>query len=153
MNARDVMTKEVVSVSPETPTRQIAKLLLDKGISAVPVVDAAGAPIGMVSEGDLIGRTGADRDARRDWWLSLLAEGENLSPEFLGQLRTKERIARDVMATPIVSIGEDAEISDIARLLAAHRIKRVPVVRDGHMVGIVSRADLLRTLAAAPAAA
>ena len=79
MNARDVMTTEVVSVRLDTSTREIAQLLLDKGISGVPVVDASGAPIGMVSEGDLIGRNGAEREARRDWWLALLAEGEDLS--------------------------------------------------------------------------
>ena len=147
MNARDVMTTRVVSVTPDTPTHEIARLLLDNGISAVPVVDANGAPIGMVSEGDLIGRNDADRAARRDWWLAMLAEGESLSSEFLGQLRALQRSARDVMTAPIVSIGEDADITEIARLLEAHRIKRVPIVRDGHMVGIVSRADLLRALA------
>jgi CBS domain-containing protein len=147
MNARDVMTTEVVSVSPDTPTHEIARILLEKGISAVPVIDGSGAPIGMVSEGDLIGRDGPDREARRDWWLAMLAEGENLSPEFLGQLRAPQRTARDVMVAPIVSIGEETEIGEIARLLAAHRIKRVPVVRDGRVVGIVSRADLLHALA------
>jgi len=75
MNARDIMTTEVVSISPETPTNKVAQLLDEKGISAVPVVDDAGAPIGMVSEGDLIGRNEAEREARRDWWLTLLAEG------------------------------------------------------------------------------
>ncbi len=148
MNARDIMTTEVVSAGPDTTTGEVARLLLDNGISAVPVVDGAGAPIGMVSEGDLIGRNDTDREARRDWWLAMLAEGEDLSPEFLGQLRTKERSARDVMAAPVVTISEETEVGEIARLLAAHRIKRVPVVRDGRLVGIVSRADLLRTLAA-----
>jgi hypothetical protein len=101
----------------------------------------------MVSEGDLIGRNDRDREARRDWWLAMLAEGENLNPDFLGQLRSQERTARDVMAAPIVSVGEETEIREVARLLAAHRVKRVPVVRDGRIVGIVSRADLLRALA------
>jgi CBS domain-containing protein len=67
MNARDIMTTEVVSISPETPTNKVAQRLGEKGISAVPVVDDAGAPIGMVSEGDLIGRNEAEREARRDW--------------------------------------------------------------------------------------
>ncbi len=151
--AREIMTTEIVSVGPETPTRDIARLLLDKGISAVPVVDRDGAPVGMVSEGDLIGRDDHDREARRDWWLTLLAEGEALSPEFLGHLRTDGRSARDVMAKPVVTVAEEAEVGEIARLLAAHRIKRVPVVRDGRVVGIVSRADLLRTLAAEPRSA
>jgi CBS domain-containing protein len=146
-SARDVMTTEIVSVSPETSIQAIAQLLVDKGISAVPVVDRHGALLGMVSEGDLIGRDDRAREARRDWWLTLLAEGEALSPEFLNHMRSAGRTARNVMTTPVVTVEESAEVSEIARLLAAHRIKRVPVVRDGRVVGIVSRADLLRTLA------
>jgi CBS domain-containing protein len=147
MNARDVMTCDVVSVSPDTPTGDIARLLLDKGISAVPVADSTGAPMGMVSEGDLIGRTETDRDARHDWWLTLLAEGETLNSDFLASLRARERTAGDVMAKPVITVGEDTEVGEIARLLADYRIKRVPVVRDGRIVGIVSRADLLGALA------
>jgi CBS domain-containing protein len=149
MNARDIMTTEVVSISPETPTSKVAELLGKKGISAVPVVDSAGAPIGMVSEGDLIGRDEAEREARRDWWLTLLAEGEMLNPDFLAGLRSPERVARDAMSAPVVTIGEETDINEIARLLTAYRIKRVPVVSDGRIVGIVSRADLVRALAAA----
>lgn len=148
MIARDVMTTAVVSVRPDTPTQKVAGLLRDKGISAVPVVDSSGAPIGMVSEGDLIGRDESDREARRDWWLSLLAEGEALSPDFLASLRPGKRSARDIMAAPVIAVGEDTDVTEIARLLLAHRIKRVPVVRDGRIVGIVSRADLVRALAA-----
>jgi CBS domain-containing protein len=153
MNARDIMTTEVVSVSPETPARKIAELLGKKGISAVPVVDSAGAPIGMVSEGDLIGRDETEREARRDWWLTLLAEGEALNPDFLAALRSPERVARDVMSAPVVTVGEETDINEIAQLLTAYRIKRVPVVRDGRIVGIVSRADLVRALAAEPSPA
>jgi CBS domain-containing protein len=148
MKARDVMTDAVVSVRPDTPASQVARLLLDKGISAVPVIDSDGAPIGMVSEGDLIGRDETAREARRDWWLQLLAEGETLSAEFLASLRSPERTAGDVMSAPLVTVGEETDVGEIARLLAAHRIKRVPVVRDDRIIGIVSRADLLRALAA-----
>jgi CBS domain-containing protein len=124
-SARDIMTTEIVSVGADTPTQEIARLLLDKGISAVPVIDCSGAPIGMVSEGDLIGRNVADPEARRDWWLALLAEGEPLSPEFLDQLRRMGRTARDVMAAPVVTVEEQTGVSEIARMLAAYRIKRV----------------------------
>jgi CBS domain-containing protein len=144
MQAREFMTKDVVSVSPDTSTREIARLLLANGISAVPVVDRSGMAIGMVSEGDLLGRGEADRQARRDWWLTLLAEGETLHPEFLASFRNTQLTARDVMAAPVVRITETAEASEIARLLQEYRIKRVPVVRYGRVVGIVSRADLLR---------
>ena len=148
MKAREVMTAAVVSVGPDTPMCEVAKLLRDHGISALPVVDAEGAPIGMVSEGDLIGRDEADREARRDWWLTLLAEGGTLNADFVASLRAPERTARDIMAAPVVAVGEETEVCEIARLLAAHRIKRVPVLRDGRIVGIVSRADLVRMLAA-----
>ena len=148
IHARDIMTTEIVSVSPDTSTREIARLLLEKRISAVPVVDGNGVPIGMVSEGDLIGREEPDRVARRDWWLSMLAEGEALSPEFLSYVHSVQRKARDVMTSPVVSVEENSEIGDIARLLENHRIKRVPVVRDRRVVGIVSRADLLHAVAA-----
>lgn len=153
ITARDVMTSEVAAVGPDTSTRDIARLLLKKGISAVPVVEARGLPVGMVSEGDLLGRSRQDREARRDWWLALLAEGEALSPDFLEQLHKPEAKARDVMVSPVVTVTEETGVDEIARLLAAHGIKRVPVVRDGHLVGIVSRADLLRALAAATFAA
>jgi CBS domain-containing protein len=153
MKARDVMTANVVSVGPETPIREIAKILLDKGISAVPVVGDTGAPLGMVSEGDLIGRADLEREARRDWWLGLLAEGTELNAKFLAQL-SPEHVARDVMSAPLITVGEDTDVGEIAKLLAAYHIKRVPVVRNGRITGIVSRADLLRALAAteAPAA-
>jgi CBS domain-containing protein len=148
MKARDVMTSSVVSVGPDTPMREIAKLLRDHGISAVPVVDGAGAPRGMVSEGDLIGRDETSSNARRDWWLTLLAEGETtLNADFTASLRNPERRASEIMAAPVITVGEETETNEIARLLLAHRIKRVPVLRNGRIVGIVSRADLVRALA------
>jgi CBS domain-containing protein len=147
MKAQDVMTTTVVSVGPGQGTREVARILRDKGISAVPVVDDDGRPLGMVSEGDLIGRDEGDREGRRDWWLNLLAEGEPLHPDFLKSLRLPDRLARDVMVRPVITVGEQTNVGEIARLLIAHRIKRVPVVRDGRIVGIVSRADLVQALA------
>src|SRR5215831_12911276 len=102
MKAKDVMTTEVVSVTPDTPTRIVASLLNSRGISAAPVIDAAGALVGMVSEGDLIGRNDSDRRARRDWWLTLLAEGEELHPNFLATLREPTQAVREVMSSPVV---------------------------------------------------
>jgi CBS domain-containing protein len=147
MNARDIMTGEVVSVGLDTPTREIARLLLDKGISAVPVIDADGAPVGMVGEGELFARDEAARATGRAWWLEMLAKDETPSSEFLGRLRAADRKAKDVMTAPVVTVGEDTEIREVARLLATQDIRRVPVVRDGRVVGIVSRGDLLRALA------
>jgi CBS domain-containing protein len=132
VNARDVMTREVVSVAPDTPVRKIAALLAKKGISAVPVVDCRDAPIGIVSEGDLIGRREAEREARQDWWLTTLAEGEAVNPEFLASLRLNYPTARDVMSAPVITVGEETSLAEIARLLTTHCIKRVPVVRWQH---------------------
>jgi len=147
MQARELMTADVATVAPEAGRQEIAQLLIRRGISAVPVVDRRGVPIGMVSEGDLIGRTEPARKQRRDWWLAMLAEGETLSEEYVASLGGKEANARDLMSAPVITVEEHTEAEEIARLLASYRIKRVPVLRDGLIVGIVSRADLLRALA------
>jgi len=146
MKAHDIMSKPVVSVHPDTPLRKIARLLLDKGISAVPVVDDNGAPIGMVSESDLIRPEQAAREAWRQSWLEIFAEGEPLAPELLAWLQSQNNSARAVMSAPVITVSEDTELTEIARVLVTHRIKRVPVVRDGRVAGIVARDDLLRTL-------
>ena len=150
MNAFNVMNPNVVSVGPDVSINQIARTLVENGISAVPVVDESGAPVGMVSEGDLIPRRELQREARRDWWLDLLAEGEALSPDFLASLKARNQKATDVMTCPVVTVHPDTNVTEIAQLLATHRIKRVPVVQDGRVVGIVSRADLLRAFAEHP---
>lgn len=147
MKARDVMSKPVISVHPDTPLREVARLLLDKEISAVPVVDNNGTPIGMVSEGDLIRPDRAAREAWRQSWLEIFAEGEPLAPELLAWLQSQTHNARAVMSAPAVTVTEDTELGEIARVLITHRIKRVPVVRDGRVTGIVARDDLLRALA------
>jgi len=144
MQARDVMNSGVISVGPDTSVADIARLLVHNGISAVPVLDSTGAPLGIVSEGDLTGAKLRDRERRRDWWLEMLAEGTALSPLFIesvGMVR-----ARDVMVTPVITVDEHTPVEEIAELLERHRIKRVPVLRDGKVVGIVSRANLLRTV-------
>jgi CBS domain-containing protein len=151
MNARDIMSKPVVSVHPDTPLREIARLLLDKGISAVPVVDDRGAPIGMVSEGDLIRPERAAREAWRQSWLEIFAEGEPLAPELLAWLESQNHTARAVMSEPVVTVREDTELGELAHVLVTRRIKRVPVVRDGRITGIIAREDLLRAMASSKA--
>ena len=151
MNARDVMSKPVVTVRPDTLTREIARLLLDKGISAVPVVDDNGTPIGMVSEGDLIHPKRVEREARLQSWLEVFAEGEPLAPELLAWLQSQNNSARAVMSAPAITVCEDTELREIARVFVTHRIKRVPVVRDGRVTGIVARGDLLRAMASSKA--
>ena len=144
MIARDIMTRDVVAVPPNTPVPHIARLLVDHQISAVPVVDETGAPLGIVSEGDLIGRR--EPDARRDWWLALLAEGEKPGPDLLEKVEEPKLIARDVMSAPVVMVSEETDVTEIVRILSSYLIKRVPVVNNRRLVGVVSRADILRAI-------
>jgi CBS domain-containing protein len=147
MHAADVMTTDVISTTADTPVREVARTLLAHGISAMPVVDADGAPIGMVSEGDLVSRDELERVERRDWWLKLVADDTAPESGFLARLRAPDRTAGDVMSAPVITVSEDVELTEVARLLAQQHIKRVPVMQQGRIVGIVSRADLLGALA------
>jgi CBS domain-containing protein len=147
ITAADIMTREVVAVRPETSTRAIATLLFQHGISAVPVIDEADAVIGIVSEGDLLPRNESEREARADWWLRMLAEGEELNPDFVAHVEHPERTARHIMSAPVVTVPDTADIVEVAEVLSANRIKRAPVLRDGRVVGIISRADLIKAVA------
>lgn len=143
MQAADVMVKEVVTVAPDTRVEDIADTLITHHISAVPVVDAAGAVVGIVSEGDLMRRTETGTEPRRSWWLRLLTANEVLEKEFI---KAHARRAAELMSRPVISVAPDTPLGDIAALLERRRIKRVPVVDNGRLVGIVSRADLVNAL-------
>jgi CBS domain-containing protein len=145
MLAKDVMTTAVVTVLPGTEVREIAALFLERRISAVPVVDAQGQLRGIVSEGDLLNRPEAGTQHRRSWWLRLFSGPDDQAREYL---RVHGRRAEDVMSEKVVTVPEDMPLAKIASLLERHRIKRVPVMRDGKLVGLVSRANLLQGLAA-----
>ena len=114
-------------------------------ISGVPVVEADGRLIGIVTEGDLIAAH-ASADQGESWWLAMLAEGADLAPDYLEFLRAQRDAVRGVMKTDLVTVGEEDRTGDIARLMVSKGINRVPVVKDGHLVGIVTRADLVRAL-------
>jgi CBS domain-containing protein len=146
MQAQDVMTTKVVAVAPDTPITEIAKLLLERQISAVPVVSDDRQLLGIVSEGDLTHGLGQE-GAKRSWWLDLLASPQTRAEAYL---KGQGRLAWDVMTRSVISVTPDTPLPEIARLLEARRIKRVPVLRDGELVGIVSRADLLRGFALQP---
>ncbi len=148
MQARDIMTEHVITVGPDTSVREIATLLLDRHISAVPVVDETGALAGIVSEGDLIHRGEIGTEARgRSWWLRLFDDSTELAERYSKAHGAK---ARDVMTRDVVSVDESTSLADIAELLETRHIKRVPVARDGKPVGIVSRANFVGALAASP---
>jgi CBS domain-containing protein len=147
MLAREIMTSDVAYVTANAGVADIARLLVERGVSAVPVVDADLRPIGMVSESDLIASDELRRDERRQWWLAQLAEGQPLDPEFLATISADGRTAHDLMTTPVVCVSETAEVAEIAQLIEQHKFKRTPVLREGKLVGIVSRADLVRAIA------
>lgn len=147
MRASDVMTTRVITVTPDTAIHTVARLLADNRISGLPVVDGNDAVIGIVSEGDLLHRTEIGTGLpRRAWWLELLSSTRDLA-----QAYTKEhaRTVKDVMTAHVISVTEETPLDEIAELLERRRIKRVPVIRDGKLAGIVSRANLIRALASA----
>ena len=143
MQARDVMRSQVVTVGPRTHVRDIAKLLLERRISAVPVVDDGGRPLGIVSEGDLMRRPESGTERHPSWWLRLFSSPDDKPIEYI---KSHGAHAEDVMTRDLVSVSEEASLEEVANLLEKHHIKRVPVLRDSGLVGIVSRADLLRGL-------
>lgn len=148
MKAREIMTRDVRTVGPDTTVTEIAKILLEQRISGVPVVED-GLIIGIVSEGDLIHRReiGADRRGG-SWWLKLF-KGEHSTVDFI---KIHGLTARDVMTRPAVTVGEETPLNEIADLFEARQIKRVPVEKDGRLVGIVCRANFLQALADSVAA-
>jgi len=147
MQASDIMTKKVVTVTPDTQISDIAKLMIKNHISAVPVVDPDGAVVGLVSEGDLMRRVEGAAQARQSWWLSLIAAPTSELKDFV---IVHGRFAHDVMTRNVKTIPPDMPIGEIAVLLEKNHIKRVPVIDDGRLVGIVSRANLLQGLVSAP---
>ncbi len=150
MPVKDVMTSDVVTVSPETPVRDIAGLLVDRRISAVPVVTGDGRLIGIVSEADLLQRAETGTERERPWWLDLFVDPDARAEAFL---KAHGRTAREVMVEALAVVTPETPLDVAARLMHERRVKRLPVVVDGQLVGILARADLVRGLAATPAPA
>ena len=154
MRAIDVMTTNVISVDPDTSVAALAKLLCEHGIGGVPVVDKDDRLVGIVSEGDLLHRVEIGTEQRpshrkarrRSWWLDAVASNRELARDYV---KSHAKTVKDIMTHDVVSISDTTELADVAILLETKRIKRVPVVRDGRLVGIVSRANLVRALATA----
>ena len=144
MKARDVMTAGLASVGPATTVAEIAHLLLERAIGAVPVLGPDGAPLGVVSESDLVARPELETDARPAWWLLLLRDPQRQAADFV---RSHGRVAADVMTPGVVCVHPDSPLGDVAALMAERRIRRVYVAEGGRLLGVITRADLLRALA------
>jgi CBS domain-containing protein len=144
MRAMDVMTTKVITVDEKATVPEAARLLAEHGISAVPVIDKDERVIGIVSEGDLLHRAETGTERCRSWWLDMMSSTNKLAGEYIKSHSGK---VKDVMTRDVLSVTEETSVADIAVLLETKRIKRVPVLRDGKLVGIVSRANLVRALA------
>jgi CBS domain-containing protein len=148
MRACDVMMTPVTTVSPDMTVQEAAKILVKERISGAPVIDSFGRLVGMLSEGDLIRRVELDTEdsGYRSWWLGLFFSNRDAAD----YVKSHGHVVRDVMTEEVVTVEETTSLKAIAKTLETRRIKRVPVVRSGQLVGIVSRANLVQALASAP---
>ena len=150
LTARDLMTPDVVTVPPDSPVIAVARLLSERGISAVPVLDARGRLLGIVTEADLIRRLAGEADRPAGWLRGLFADPAAQADRYA---RTHGITASDVMTERVVTVDETATAAEVAHLMEDKGVRRVLVMREGRLRGLVSRADLLRALVAPPQAA
>lgn len=144
LKAEDIMFTGVISATPDHTVQDAARLMLENGVSALPVIEASGKLVGIVSESDLMRHVEAGTDHHRSWWLRSLMGPEGLAHEYV---RENARRIADVMTKTVVTAAPDTPARKLADLLERNGIKRVPIVKDGKVIGIVSRANLLRALA------
>jgi len=143
----DIMTAPAICAAPETTIAQVASMLASNRISAVPVCAPDGTLLGIVSEGDILKPFSESFRRRRDWWTGVMAEGESLPRDFIEYLRADLRTASDLMVRHVIAAEEDMLLPHLADLMTRHGIKRMPVVRAGKVVGVVSRSDLVSAVA------
>lgn len=144
MRAIDVMVRDVVTVHPDTDVADAIKLLSEHDVSALPVLDAAANLVGMLSEADLIHRVEIGTEKHRPWWQEAVTGASTLAADFA---KSHGKKVDEIMTTGAISVSEETPLSEIAALFERKRIKRVPVVKDGKLVGIVSRSNLIQALA------
>jgi len=140
------MVAPVITVKPSNSVTDAAKIFLERRISAVPVVDEHGKVVGIISEGDLLHRSEAGTERRRPWWLRVFVGEETLAADYT---KAHARKISDVMTRNVITATPDTALHEIAALLEKHSIKRVPIVSNGQLVGIVSRANLVQAVASA----
>ncbi len=149
MQARDIMTKAVISVRPDTTVRDVAILMTEKHVSGLPVIDADNKLVGIISQGDLLHRRELGTEAKHKWWLSIFANPDTMAREYT---KSHGLRARDVMTRHVTSVDESAELADVAAVLDYANIKRVTVLDNGRLVGIIARSDLVKALSKVPPA-
>lgn len=147
MKVRDVMTRLVVAVPPDTPTLAVARLMGERSVSAVPVIDQWGMVLGMVSEADLVRRMASSDPPERGLLHALLYDRDRAAAYYAHVHGTT---AADIMTRDVVTVTEEVTLEHAAHILDTHHVRRLPVVQDGVLVGILSRADLVRALLLPP---
>lgn len=146
MRARDVMVAPVITARPNASVKSVAETFVRHQISAVPVVDDKGKLVGIISEGDLLHRAEAGTEKQRAWWLRVFIGPEALADEYV---KAHARKISDAMTRQVVTASPETPLHEIAALLEKHSIKRVPIVKNGQLVGVVSRANLVQAMATA----
>jgi len=144
MKARDIMTSPVVTVRPTATVKDTATLFLKQRISAAPVVDDDGKLVGIVSEGDFLHRAEIGTERKRSWWLVLLAQEKGLAADYI---KAHAKRISDVMTRRVITASPETSVDEIAAMMEQNGVKRIPLVRDDHLVGIVSRANLVQAIA------
>src|SRR5436190_15350173 len=144
MNAKDVMTRPVISIEPDMSVQQAAQLMLQRRISGLPVIDKAGRLVGIVTEADFLRRAETGTQRRRARWLEFFMGPGRLADEYV---HTHSRKLEDVMTPDPETVAENSELDEVVHLMEKRRIKRLPVTHGKKVVGIVSRANLLHALA------
>ena len=144
MQAKDIMTADVVTVTPATTIRETAQVMVEHRVSALPVLTGDGAIVGIVTESDLLHRSETDTERKRKWWLNIITDTDTRAAEFI---KSHAQHVQDVMTRVVVTVSEDTSLADVADILDANQIQRVPVTRNGELIGIISRTDLVRALA------
>jgi CBS domain-containing protein len=143
MKAKDIMTPRVISIEPGATIYEAARLMLQNRISGLPVVDAAGGLVGMITEGDFLRRSETGTERRRPRWIEFILGPGRLATDYT---QSHGRRVDEVMSSTPFAVSEDATVEEIVDLMESHRIKRVPVTRGERLVGIVSRANLVRAM-------
>jgi len=144
MQVKDVMTRNVISVAANEPILEAARLMLQNKISGLPVIDATGKLVGIVTEGDFLRRSETGTQRQRPKWLEFLVGPGRMADEYV---RTSGRKVDEIMSLDPVSVTEDDPLETVVEQMERHRVKRLPVMRGGQMVGIISRANLMHALA------
>ena len=148
MLAEQIMTSHVITVSPQTSISEIAELMTRHRISGLPVLGEDGNLVGIVSETDLLHRAETATEKQRKWWVALFLDPDMRARDFI---KVHGRTAADVMSHFVISIPHDAPLATVANILEANNLKRAPVLKQGKLVGIITRGDLVKAFVDADA--